>query len=50
MLSVGVDFGTSNSSAAVFDGATIRLLPIDTSATDPRVMRSLVYIERTGEV
>jgi hypothetical chaperone protein len=50
MLSVGVDFGTSNSSAAVFDGATIRLLPIDASAADPRVMRSLVYIERTGEV
>jgi hypothetical chaperone protein len=50
MLCVGVDFGTSNSSAAVYDGRSIRLLPLDREASDPRVMRSLVYIERSGDV
>jgi hypothetical chaperone protein len=50
MLCVGVDFGTSNSSAAVYDGRSIRLLPLDREAADPCVMRSLVYIERSGDV
>jgi hypothetical chaperone protein len=50
VLCVGVDFGTSNSSAAVYDGRAIRLLPLDREAADPCVMRSLVYIERSGEV
>jgi hypothetical chaperone protein len=50
MLCVGVDFGTSNSSAAVYDGSVIRLLPLDRAASDPCVMRSLVYIERSGDV
>jgi hypothetical chaperone protein len=50
MLYVGVDFGTSNSSAAVYDGRSIRLLPLDRAAADPCVMRSLIYIERSGDV
>src|SRR4029453_923449 len=50
MLCVGVDFGTSNSSAAVYDGSALRLLPLDREASDPCVMRSLVYIERSGDV
>jgi hypothetical chaperone protein len=50
MLCVGIDFGTSNSSAAVYDGSSIRLLPLDRAAADPCVMRSLVYIERSGDV
>jgi hypothetical chaperone protein len=50
MLWVGVDFGTSNSSAAVYDGSSIRLLPLDHAASDPCVMRSLIYIERSGGV
>jgi hypothetical chaperone protein len=50
MLCVGVDFGTSNSSAAVYDGTSVHLLPLDREAADPCVMRSLVYIERSGDV
>jgi hypothetical chaperone protein len=50
MLCVGVDFGTSNSSAAVYDGRAVHLLPLDREAADPCVMRSLVYIERSGDV
>ena len=50
MLSIGIDFGTSNSSVAVFDGQTVRLLELDAHAEDPRVMRSLLYIPRDGEI
>ena len=50
MLRVGIDFGTSNSSVAVYDGSDIRLLDLDPMAPDPRVMKSLVYFERTGEL
>jgi hypothetical chaperone protein len=50
MLCVGVDFGTSNSSAAVYDGRSVRLLPLDHAASDPGVVRSLIYIERSGDV
>ena len=50
MLSIGIDFGTSNSSVAVFDGQAVRLLALDRHARDPRVMRSLLYITREGEI
>ena len=49
MLSIGIDFGTSNSSVAAFDGQTVRLLALDRHARDPRVMRSLLYITITRE-
>ena len=47
-MRVGIDFGTSNSSAAVYDGRLSRLLPLDPAARDPRVMRSLLYLARDG--
>ena len=50
MLSIGIDFGTSNSSVAAFDGRAVRLLPLDRHARDPQVMRSLLYITRDGEI
>jgi hypothetical chaperone protein len=50
MLSIGIDFGTSNSSVAAYDGASLRLLALDPHARDPRVMRSLLYITREGEI
>src|SRR6185437_12983796 len=45
---VGIDFGTSNSSAAVYDGQQSRLLPLDPAARDSTVMRSLLYLARDG--
>jgi hypothetical chaperone protein len=50
MLRIGIDFGTSNSSAALYDGDHLRLLDLDPEAPDPRVMKSLVYFERTGQL
>ena len=58
MLSIGIDFGTSNSSIAVYDpsaplragSASVRLLPLDSSARDAQVMRSLLYITRAGDI
>lgn len=58
MLSIGIDFGTSNSSVAVYDHAaplkagrrTVKLLDLDVRAKDPRVMRSLLYIPRDGAI
>src|SRR6266571_8978606 len=49
MISVGLDFGTSNSSVAVYDGATVRMVPLDPDADEPAVLRSLLYLTRTGE-
>ena len=58
MLSIGIDFGTSNSSVAVYDPSAplragapdVKLLELDAHAKDRRVMRSLLYIPRDGEI
>jgi hypothetical chaperone protein len=35
---------------AVYDGASTRLLLLDPTGRDPRVMRSLIYIQRSGDI
>jgi len=50
MVTVGIDFGTSNSSVAVYDEHNVRLLELDAHAMDQRVMRSLLYVPRDGEI
>jgi hypothetical chaperone protein len=47
-MKVGLDFGTSNSSVAVYDGQQIRLLPIDNHGERGEVLRSVLYIGRDG--
>ncbi|MGI8552726.1 MAG: Hsp70 family protein [Dehalococcoidia bacterium] len=49
-LSVGLDFGTSNSSVAVYDGEKLALVPLDPEAPDVAVMRTLLYLARDGGV
>lgn len=43
ILGIGIDFGTSNSAAAIFDGERVHLLPLE---TDSAVMPSATYIDR----
>ena len=45
-LRFGLDFGTSNSAVAVFDGSGVRLLPIDPIAGD--TLPSVLYVRRDG--
>jgi hypothetical chaperone protein len=49
-MQIGLDFGTTNSGAALFDGQDVHTLPIDPAASDPSVVRSTLYIPREGEV
>ena len=52
-LGVGIDFGTTNSAAAVFDGERVTLVPLETGAAgsqasehDGEIMPSATYIDR----
>lgn len=47
-MRVGLDFGTTNSSAAVYDGTRIRLLNLDPVNSSPSIMRSTLFITREG--
>jgi hypothetical chaperone protein len=49
-MHIGLDFGTTNSSAAVFDGRRVRVFPLDPASHDPTVVRSTLYITREHEV
>lgn len=41
---VGMDFGTTNSGMAVYDGRQIQLLPLDPENANPNVARTSLYI------
>lgn len=45
-LKVGVDFGTSNSGVAVYDGQHVRLLPVDSKNVLPEVIKTVLYITK----
>jgi hypothetical chaperone protein len=45
-LHIGLDFGTSNSGVAVWDGSQVRLLPLDRQNILPEVVKSVLYITR----
>lgn len=46
---LGLDFGTSNSSAAVYDGQNIRFIPLDpANEEDPHVLSSMLYVSSEG--
>ena len=49
-MRVGLDFGTTNSSAAVVDGAGVRLIPLDPINSAPEVLRSALFIGRDGRI
>ena len=45
-IKVGIDFGTSNSGVAVYDGQHVRLLPVDPKNGIPEVIKTVMYITR----
>ncbi len=45
-LKVGLDFGTSNSGVAVFDGRQVKVLPLDHQSVLPEVVKTVLYITR----
>jgi hypothetical chaperone protein len=45
-LKVGIDFGTSNSGVAVYDGQQVKLLPVDPKNVLPEVIKTVLYITR----
>jgi hypothetical chaperone protein len=49
-LWIGIDFGTTNSGAAVVEGDAVRALPLDPASRDPAVMPSVLYVTREHQV
>lgn len=45
-LSLGIDFGTSNSGVAASDGQSVYLLPVDPKSLVPEVVKTILYITR----
>lgn len=43
---VGIDFGTSNSGVAIYDGQRVKLLPIDGQNVQPEVVKTVLYVTR----
>jgi hypothetical chaperone protein len=49
-LNVGLDFGTSNSGVAVYDGQRVHLLPVDPHNLMPEIVKTILYITRDDRV
>ena len=49
-MHVGLDFVTTNSGAAVFDGRQVHIFPLDPFSHDPTVVRSAIYATRDHEI
>jgi hypothetical chaperone protein len=45
-VKVGLDFGTSNSGVALYDGTRVQLLPVDPQNILPEVIKSVLYVTR----
>ncbi|MDY6875596.1 MAG: Hsp70 family protein [Chloroflexota bacterium] len=49
-MRIGLDFGTTNSGAAMFDGRNVHVFSPDPTSHDPTVIRSTLYVTRDQEV
>jgi hypothetical chaperone protein len=45
-IKVGIDFGTSNSGVAIYDGQRVKLLPVDPRNVIPEVIKTVLYITK----
>ncbi len=49
-MRLGIDFGTTNSSVAYFDGQALRPVALDAGSDNPNVLPSLIWIDRDYNV
>lgn len=49
-MRIGIDFGTTHTTAAYLQGNDLQLLPLDHANRDPHLLRSILYISREHEV
>ncbi|MBN1640384.1 MAG: Hsp70 family protein [Anaerolineae bacterium] len=47
---IGIDFGTTNSGAALFEGGEVHAFALDPASRTPTVMRSALYVTRDHEL
>ncbi|WP_420628444.1 Hsp70 family protein [Candidatus Leptofilum sp.] len=47
---VGMDFGTTNSGMAVYDGRSVNILPLDPANSNPHVARTALYITNEQQI
>lgn len=47
---VGMDFGTTNSGMAVYDGRTVQILPLDPANKNAQVIRTAVYTTNKQDI
>ena len=47
---VGMDFGTTNSGMAMYDGRVINVLPLDPHNANPRVVPTALYITNEQQI
>src|SRR5690606_35928271 len=45
-MKIGIDFGTTHTAAAYYDGQTLHFVPLDPLNTNPTLLRSMIYIRR----
>jgi len=45
-MKIGIDFGTTHTSAAFYDGKAIHAIPLDGENANPNLLRSMIYITR----
>ncbi|MBX3065276.1 MAG: Hsp70 family protein [Anaerolineae bacterium] len=49
-MRIGMDFGTTNSGIAVYDGKRMNVLKLDPETITSNVMRSVIYLTKDHEV
>ena len=45
-MKIGIDFGTTHTSAAYYDGKQIHAIALDEENANPNLLRSMIYITR----
>jgi len=49
-MKIGIDFGTTHTTAAYFNGERLQPIPLDLQNRDPHLLRTMLYITREHEV